>query len=54
MLCQNTYKDPPTPFVFRHAHVFFAQGKKDKTFELITEKSLPITRNSLLAECEED
>ena len=32
MLCQNT------PFVLWHAHVFFAQGKKDKTFELITEK----------------
>jgi hypothetical protein len=29
--------DPPTLFVFRH--VFFAPGKKDKTFELITEKS---------------
>ena len=28
--------DPPTLFVFRH--VFFAPGKKDKTFELITEK----------------
>ena len=25
-------------FESRHAHVFFAQGKKDKTFELITEK----------------
>ena len=25
-------------FEFRHAHVFFAKGKKDKTFELITEK----------------